>query len=152
MHTKFILFIIAPSGPPLNLRVVQQQLTSITVSWQPPTASQQNGVITSYTIHITPPEGGSPYTLVTTGLSLTATSLIGNSPYSFAVAASTDAGTGPYTSPSLSIRTPPPGTTSIVHCMYCNACFKPSKLLLAVHISFTYSCNKCTTKCESAGS
>jgi hypothetical protein len=101
----------APSGPPLNLRVTQRQLTSITLAWGSPPLSHQNGLITSYTLHITPQEGPS-YTIVTRTLNLIAASLLSNSLYMFAVAASTVVGRGPYTSPSLSVRTPSPATTS----------------------------------------
>ena len=98
----------APSGPPLNLRVTQRQLTSITLAWGSPPLSHQNGLITNYTLHITPQEGPS-YTIVTRTLNLIAASLLSNSLYMFAVAARTVVGRGPYTSPSLSVRTPSPG-------------------------------------------
>lgn len=74
---------------------------------------QQNGAINSYTVHITP-QGGSAYTRVTTGLSFVASSLLPNTEYLFAVAASTAAGLGPYSSPSLRARTLPPGIQCIL--------------------------------------
>ena len=92
----------------MNLRVTQRQLSSITLGCQITPESQQNGIITNYTVNITPP-GGSSYTLVTTRLYSTATNLLSNSLYAFAVAASTIAGRGPYTSPSLLALTPSPG-------------------------------------------
>ena len=100
---------VGPSGSPLNFRATQKQLTSVTLVWQPPHPYQQNGVITNYTVHITPP-GQSPYTVVTTELLLTVSSLLGNTLYSFAVAASTVVGRGPYTSPSVTVQTLSPGT------------------------------------------
>ena len=102
----------AVPGAPRNVRVLQQRLTSITVAWESPPLDQQNGVIISYTVNITP-QGGSAYTHVATGLSFLASSLLPNTDYSFAVAASTSAGTGPYSSPTLMARTTPPGNETI---------------------------------------
>ena len=99
---------LGPSGTPLNLRIMLRQLTSISLAWQPPPESQQNGIITIYTVQVIPP-GQSPFTITTTELSLTVSSLLGNSQYSFAVAASTVVGIGPYSSPSIIAQTLRPG-------------------------------------------
>ena len=107
--TYFICFSLAgPSGSPQNVRVTQRQLTSITLEWQPPLSYQQNGIITTYTVQITQ-LGESLSTVTTTGLRITISSLLPNSLYSFMVAASTAVGRGPYTSPSLNVRTLSPG-------------------------------------------
>ena len=98
------VFVQLPMGPPLNLRVTRRQLTSITLAWGSPPLSHQNGIITNYTLHIT--SQGHSYAIVTKTLN---PSLLSNSLYMFAVAASTVVGRGPYTSPSLSVRTPSPG-------------------------------------------
>ena len=87
---------------------MRRQLTSISLAWQPPLESQQNGIITIYTVQVIPP-GQSPFTITTTELSLTVSSLLGNSQYSFAVAASTVVGIGPYSSLSITTRTLRPG-------------------------------------------
>ncbi|CAI8037191.1 Phosphatidylinositol phosphatase PTPRQ [Geodia barretti] len=108
---QYVRMTETPPGAPRNVRVQQRRLTSITVAWQPPPLDQQNGVIVSYTVHITP-QGGSAYTRVTTALSFLASSLLPNTEYSFAVAASTAAGRGSYSSPSLRARTIPPDETS----------------------------------------
>jgi receptor-type tyrosine-protein phosphatase Q len=100
-----------PSGSPQNVRVTQRQLTSITLEWQPPLSYQQNGIITTYTVQITQ-LGESLSTVTTTGLRITISSLLPNSLYSFMVAASTAVGRGPYTSPSLNVRTLSPAVTS----------------------------------------
>ena len=99
---------LGPSGAPLNLRIMRRQMTSISLAWQPPLESQQNGIITIYTVQIIPPVQ-SPFTITTTELSLTVSSLLGNSQYSFAVAASTVVGIGPYSSPSITAQTLRPG-------------------------------------------
>ena len=94
-------------GPPRNVVVRQRGLMYITLAWQPPLLDQQNGIITSYSVFITS-QGGSAYTLVTTGLSLVVSSLLPNTDHSFAVAAINDAGIGRYSSPSLHATTLPP--------------------------------------------
>ena len=117
--------------------MTQRRQTSIAVAWQSPPLPQQNGIITNYTVHITPPEGDS-YTLVTVGLSLTVYNLLSNSLYAFAVAASTVAGRGPYTNPSLPVRTSSPG---IIHEEdLSNTC------LLLFHC-YRYNCS--TSRCKS---
>ena len=97
-----------PSGSPQNLRATQRQLTSITLEWQPPLLSQQNGKITTYTVQVVQ-LGETLSTVTTSGLRLTISSLLSNSFYSFMVAASTVVGIGPYTTPSLTVRTLSPG-------------------------------------------
>ena len=100
---------LVPSHPPLNFRIIHRRLTSITLAWQPPPESEQNGIITTYTVQVIPPVQ-SPFMITTTELSLTVSSLLGNSQYSFAVAASTVVGIGPYSSPSITTQTLRPGT------------------------------------------
>ena len=93
----------------MNFRVTGKQQNSITVAWQAPASSQQNGIITNYTVHIIT-KNGSSYSQVATGLYLTGSSLLSNSMYFFSVAASTVAGRGPYTSPASSVKTLFPGS------------------------------------------
>lgn len=45
----FFLFIVAPSGPPNNVRAIEVTNTSITVSWNPPLFL--NGVLKYYLIY-----------------------------------------------------------------------------------------------------
>ena len=97
----------APSGAPQNFRARDTRRTSITLVWQPPPASQQNGIITNYTVRVTPTVE-SQYTVMTTELLLIVSPLLGNSPYTFAVAASTVVGIGPYSSP-ITASTEGPG-------------------------------------------
>ena len=44
--------VIAPSGSPLDVTVTAVNSTALQLSWNPPLASQQNGVIRSYDIQI----------------------------------------------------------------------------------------------------
>ena len=46
------LLIIVPSTPPQNVTVIAINSTSIFVSWKPPIATDQNGVITSYNVSV----------------------------------------------------------------------------------------------------
>lgn len=132
MLNMYSLSFTGPSGSPQNLRATQRQLTSITLEWQPPLFSQQNGIITTYTVQVVQ-IGETLSTVTTTGLRLTISSLLSNSFYSFMVAASTVAGIGPYTTPSLTVQTLPPGILYVHRLQkdYFNLLFV--QLLLAHH-------------------
>ena len=116
----------APSGAPQNLRARDTRRTSITLVWQPPPASQQNGIITNYTVQVTPAVE-SEYTVMTTELLLIVSPLLGNSPYTFAVAASTVVGIGPYSSP-ITASTEGPGVLLLwilqIECLYKTQCIE----------------------------
>ena len=49
---------IAPSSPPENLNVTSVSSTSIRLSWTPPPAAVQNGIITEYRINVTEVDTG----------------------------------------------------------------------------------------------
>lgn len=49
----FIMVFEAPSGPPQNFTGEVVNSTAISLSWEPPALSQQNGVIDFYNISIT---------------------------------------------------------------------------------------------------
>ena len=42
--------LLAPSGPPTNLRVIFVNATSMVVAWSPPELKLQNGIIQNYKI------------------------------------------------------------------------------------------------------
>ena len=44
---------IVPSGPPRNLATTSVTSRSISLTWDPPTAANQNGIIRSYIINMT---------------------------------------------------------------------------------------------------
>ena len=60
----------APSGEPTNVTIQVLSSTSILLKWEPPQFSQQNGVISGYTVLITSLQDGSVQRHTTTGLSL----------------------------------------------------------------------------------
>ena len=43
----------APSGPPLNIRVVPVSESVINITWDPPLLFERNGIITGYQINVT---------------------------------------------------------------------------------------------------
>jgi hypothetical protein len=47
----------APTGPPQNIFALRADESSITLMWDPPLASEQNGIITNYSINMTMEEG-----------------------------------------------------------------------------------------------
>lgn len=99
----------APSGSPMNIVTLSLTSTSVQLSWNPPPADQQNGIITDYYINMTEIETGVTVQLMVTG----ATTLLVNAlhpyyVYSFFISAATVVGQGPY-STIFSIRTPEDG-------------------------------------------
>ncbi len=101
MHNIFKVlsfYLIAPSGPPKSLSVSVQSAQSIELNWQPPSPSDQNGVITGYIIVVTPLITGISQRLIT---AVTTTLLVPNlAPYTnyiCIVAAMTAIGRGPFT-------------------------------------------------------
>ena len=83
---------------------------SVTFSWLAPLASEQNGVIISYTLNIT--ETGSGQTIqrsvLSSQTSVTVNSLLPFTTYSCSIAASTSIGMGPF-STLLTVVTPEDG-------------------------------------------
>ena len=94
----FILpFFTAPNGRPTDLRLTATSSTSITMSWSPPPAVNQRGVLTYYAIRWR--KGWATYKQFNTdGVVLTYhfDNLIPNQVYRFRIAAATKAGIGPY--------------------------------------------------------
>ena len=56
-----IFFSAAPSGGPTNVRLEMQSPGSVFLTWQPPLPSQQNGIISGYTILLTALQDGSSH-------------------------------------------------------------------------------------------
>ena len=106
----FYVIISVPNAPPQNVQVDVTSVYTASVSWIPPPADQQNGVIRSYTIRLTNVVTRERLEFIATSSSTTyqLTSLQANTQYSVAVAATTRVGTGPF-SQSVTLET---GTTS----------------------------------------
>ena len=54
----FRLLTVVPSGPPRNLATTDVTSCSISLTWDPPTAANQNGIIQTYIINMTVLESG----------------------------------------------------------------------------------------------
>ena len=96
-----------PSGPPRNLQASATSSSSVSLTWDVPLPEYQNGMITNYTVLVTPVNPQSdPYQLNTTNKStrLLVTSLEEFSSYTFVVAARTRVGVGPF-STSITVQT-----------------------------------------------
>ena len=111
---KFIFF-SAPSAPPEDLIAENVSSTSFVLSWTPPPISQQNGIITKYTVNITEIEISSLTVLTSTNTSLLVLSLHPYYTYDCAVSAYT-VDNGPY-SEMLTITTSEDGMSHLIFCI-----------------------------------
>jgi hypothetical protein len=94
----------APSSSPQNLTGSSTSSDTIIISWSPPPASDNNGVIREYRVNITEVETGRIFFLRSTTTSITVRSLHPYYTYRCTISAYT-VGVGPYTT-IFSIRTP----------------------------------------------
>ena len=102
---------VAPSGPPQNIVAQASSARSLYFALDPPAATEQNGIIISYTINITGVETGERLQLASQSQSVNVTGLTPYATYLCAVAASTAVGPGPF-STQITIQTPESGTKS----------------------------------------
>ena len=104
--------IAVPTGYPQGFQIQPLTPYSVVALWEPPFISDQNGIITNYTIRwtLTPSEGESEYT--TTNTNITVSNLTPHTTYVWTIAASTSVGIGPY-STAVNILMPEAGTTTI---------------------------------------
>ena len=102
---NFSLLFTAPTGPPLNLTASNVSPDSILLSWDPPSADEQNGEIILYYINIVEEfssDGGAQLTSHTNSLEIT--NLNPFTTYFIEAAAATLVGTGPFTT-SITVTT-----------------------------------------------
>ena len=104
------LFTIEPTAAPTDVRVLSISETNLSFSWSEPPCGGRGGIITGYSYKLTQvgadnEEGPT----ITSNTAVTISGLIPYTDYSFQVAASTNMGTGPFSS-SLNTRTPEGGT------------------------------------------
>ena len=85
-----------PSGPPVGVGHLEITSTSVTLSWNPPETSQQNGVIRSYIVIVREEETGRNFSVNSTNTELRIGNLHPFYTYHFAVAAVT-VSQGPFT-------------------------------------------------------
>lgn len=101
---------LVPSGFPQSFMETVQSSSSVTLSWMPPLLDEQNGVLTGYTLNITETGSGvtTQRTLPSSQTSITVTSLLPFTTYSYAISASTSVGPGPFNT-LLTVTTPEDG-------------------------------------------
>ena len=81
---------------------------SAVLTWDPPPAEDQNGIIVSYVINVTEADSGVSFQLFSRNTSLSVSSLLPFTSYNFLIAASTSIGVGPF-SRLLTLQTPEDG-------------------------------------------
>ena len=88
----------APGSSPQNFNATETSSDSVSLTWDPPEAEQQNGVITGYVINVTVAMTEETFQLISSGNRLTVTveSLMPFTTYNFVIAAQTSAGIGPF--------------------------------------------------------
>lgn len=101
--TCFSFFLTAPTGPPQNIFASEIDESSLTLVWDPPLSSEQNGIVINYVINMTTEEGDTFYFETTSG-TYTFLNLEPFRVYHFLLAAQTISGQGPFSS-YVSVRT-----------------------------------------------
>ena len=104
----FAFHFVAPNGPPQNIIAQPSSARSLNITWNPPAAAEQNGIITSYVVNITGVETGEQLQLTSQSQSVNVTGLTPYTTYLCIVAASTTIGPGPF-STQIIIGTPEAG-------------------------------------------
>ena len=92
---------IVPSSPPLNAVGRVDSSMALSITWQPPVASGQNGVITGYTVLLLERPTNTTFEHRRSGLhtEIFITNLHPHYEYRCSVAAETSVGRGPFTTP-----------------------------------------------------
>ena len=96
-HSYYYCYNIVPSGSPQQFSGSSPSSSSITLSWDPPSADQQNGVIISYILSVTSLDTNVMYNYTVYGTQFSIPGLVPFSTYSCRIAAQTTIGTGPFT-------------------------------------------------------
>lgn len=90
------IFVLVPSGPPVNFTAMAISSTSIVLKWKPPLIHKQNGIITGYTISQL--MAGNISTYSTPDLMFTVMDLRPFTSYTYSITAFTVVGSGPSSS------------------------------------------------------
>ena len=92
-----VYYILAPNGPPLNIRTTSSSASSLSFAWDPPETSKQNGVIVNCTACVSRSENGPCFqTLITDESLWVVKNLKESTKYYIRVFASTKVGHGNY--------------------------------------------------------
>ena len=99
LSLKFKIIIIVPTSSPKDLSVIVLNSVDVQISWNPPSLSEQNGIISSYFLSVTDSETEVAFTpLITNMMSTTFGGLVPYTTYYCTVAAYTSVGSGPFAS------------------------------------------------------
>lgn len=98
LSENLTIFLTAPTGLPQNIHALEINESSLTLVWDPPLASEQNGLITNYVLNMTTEEGNMLY-FETNSNTFTFSNLDPYGVYYFAITAETVAGQGPFSIP-----------------------------------------------------
>ena len=85
-----------PSGPPVSVRHSNLTSRSLSLQWEPPVTSQQNGFIRNYTVEIEGVDTAHRTSRISPSFSLTEWGLHPYTRYRCRVAAHTSVGRGPF--------------------------------------------------------
>lgn len=86
---------VGPNATVQNIQAVPLSSTALSLTWQPPPADKQNGIILGYFINYTEQDTGHSFQLISNTTSLTVTDRHPYYRYSFMIAAETVVGRGP---------------------------------------------------------
>ena len=109
---------------------------SAVLTWDPPNAEDQNGVIVEYTINVTAVETGEEFQFTSNTTIFTVTTLRPFTTYLCTIAASTSIGLGPF-STVFTLRTPEDGESSFT-LMYVS-------IMPSIHFQRFLSSYQCTS-------
>ena len=93
------MYIVAPEGPPINLRLLKALRRSLEIHWDPPIPEDRNGNIIGYEYDITEQNGWNDVDTVESSTMKVFGELTPYTNYTVRIAAMTLAGTGPYSDP-----------------------------------------------------
>ena len=109
VHIFYVfVFVLVPSGSPLNFTASTLSSRSANFSWEPPLVHLQNGIIENYVINVTVTETRQIFEFSSNVTSLSVATLSPHRTYLCQIAAATSVGVGPYSS-LLTLYTPQDG-------------------------------------------
>ena len=94
---------IVPRAPPLNVRGIVVNSSTIVLNWKPPDIDDQNGIVRYYVVNVIELQTANIFPFIANATSLSITSLHPSYTYELTVSAAT-IGPGPF-SPALTIQT-----------------------------------------------
>ena len=103
-----------PSSAPLNLSGFVLSSRLVLLSWDPPPVMDHNGRISGYTVVTLSSDDGESFYNISMSTNMTINSLSPYTTYAFSVAASTAAGTGPF-SAKIFVQTQQEGMVDDYH-------------------------------------